>query len=306
MSIYTTKALDRAIWAYPKCQANLLLRRSSVINRSNYAGRVIKERNQFWLSANSQETNRANETFTKKVGNIWNGPNFKYWFFGVTGFTVWLSYYSLKAYKQTRIDILLLPSLPPHNLVGRNNEVEHCRQLISKEPRIGGKLKLISLAGPSGVGKSILAYFFGQRMLADLEWTKLSLPKSKVMVSLKCDSEISLVLSLQAVAAKLQIKPSELRKMADIETELALLPKNEQCDALLKSIQDKLSKHPDWVMLFDNLDATTPREVVHMIKKWFLNTEMAKEWSRGIVILTCDGPILEDMPDVKQMPVSGR
>ncbi len=231
------------------------------------------------------------KSFKEKFKDFWNGPNFKYWFIGVSAFSAWLFYYSLKSYKSTRIDIDLPIAVPGHPLTKRNDEVNNIINKLREGGMWNDKPRIFALTGPTGCGKSLLASFVADELIHEIDWNPLGLPKSHIKVFLNGDTLKSFHLSLQAFASKLSIRPSEIKsKLAEITDSESL---HVQCHVLFDLIKEKLEKHPDWVMVVDNLQQGISKEVVDVIKG-SLTDDGVVGWSRGIVLLTFDGIALDD------------
>lgn len=227
------------------------------------------------------------EKFIEKARDFWNGPTFKYWFIGVTAFSSWLAYYSLKSYRGTRVSLSLPLPLPNHVLVERESEIKAVIEAIEKCQPIGRKVKGVVISGPSGSGKSILSHHVADELMRQVDWNPIGLPKSHTNVFLPGDTLKAFLLSLQALAANLKIKPVEIRNKID---ELGYTAnKTDQCKATLHLIKEKLEKHPKWVMVVDNLQQDTSDDVASIINEMILSEENAAAWSKGTMILTLDG-----------------
>lgn len=249
------------------------------------------------LRAISQTTTTAEntapqKTFREKARDTWNGPTFKYWFVGGTGFLCWLSYYSWKAYKNKCIDVELLPPLPSYPLMERKLEINGLLEKLKGQQSIigGNNIKKLVVQGPSASGKTILVNQFVQE-LKRLRSSKFGLPKSAVTLFLHADSESSFLISLKSAAAKLDIQLSELDEtMSNGSFNQGSF--TEQCEALLINIQDKLLKHPGWILTFDQLLSTSPKTILNVINNCLQDDE---SWSPGLMILVADGINLKEM-----------
>ncbi len=282
-----------------------------------------KNERRMFNSAKSLQTNSQNseekiekKSFSEKAKDFWNGPNFKYWFIGVTAFSTWLFYYSIKSYKSTRLDIDLPPAIPGHPLVKRTEDTNDILRKIKQGGYWSGKVKLASLNGPTGCGKSLLAHFMAEKFIRELDWNPLGLPKSHINVFLNGDTLKSFHLSLQAFAAKLKVKPAEIKsKNTENDKDSSLRTK---CQVILELIKEKLQKHPDWVMIIDNLQHGASEDVIAVIKNSLSQTEEQKSWnpfshnenivswSRGIVLLTYDGGLFDDQTGIMQLKMDAR
>ena len=227
------------------------------------------------------------DTFTEKFKKFWRGPTFKYWFIGVTAFSSWLVYYSLKSYKSTRVDVVLPLALPNHILVDRKHDINAIFDALGSCQRIGGNVRCVLISGPSGSGKSILSHFVAKELMEQIDWNPLGLPKSHTSVFLHGDTLKGFLLSLQAFAAKLKIKPIEIKKKLGISNKLSSTV--EQCRAVLDLIREKLEKHPNWIIVIDNLQQGSSEDVMTIMTDLLLSMENASSWSKGTVILTSDG-----------------
>ena len=230
---------------------------------------------------------------------------------------VWCGYYGLKSYAKTRIDIQLLPPLPSHVTVPRTAEVDRLNNMLLSQhslvdslldPVLGGeqKIRKVAIVGPPGSGKTVLARDTGQQMLDSYKaYGEYSLPKSQVLVFLQADSEQSFLFSLKGFAAKLNIRSSDLSEaMGRSFKEGTWL---EQCNGLLTCIQENLKKHPDWVLVLDNVEVTTPQSVLDVVNDWFAGEEQEEKWSRGSVFVVHDGTKKDvlDVPEEFQFVNSG-
>lgn len=229
----------------------------------------------------------AAETYVEKLKRFWKGPTFKYWFIGVTAFSSWLAYYSLKSYKSTRVNVTLPLALPNHILVERKNDVSHILKAIGNCKSIGNKIKCVLISGPSGSGKSILSNFVATELMRQVDWNPIGLPKSHTSVFLHGDTLKGFLLSLQAFAASLKIKPMEIRKK--MEELGSSSDKNDQCKAILDLIKERLEKHPHWVIVVDNLQQGSSEDVIAIINDVILSNDSASKWSKGTLLLTSDG-----------------
>ncbi|XP_002155323.3 uncharacterized protein LOC100209216 [Hydra vulgaris] len=231
-------------------------------------------------------------TFADKFKSVWNGPNFKYWFLGTTFFFSWMTYYGIKTYKKTRINVELLPPLPVHPLVKRTYEMEQLHSKVSTQSSLlgGENIKVVMVLGPPATGKTVLVRDFVKSVIEKQEGFKFSLPKSHVSVFLQADNEDAFLNSLKAFASSLKIKPSDLdNKIHELSLSRTfnLSSFSEQCDALLCCIQEILFKHAGWVLAIDNLQPNTPNSVFSVINKWFIGKE-SNNWSMGTVVLIYD------------------
>ena len=232
-------------------------------------------------------------TFKDKFKETWNGPNFKYWFLGTSFFVSWMTYYGLKTYRKTRIDVELLPPLPIHPVVKRTNEIKQLHAKVSSQTSlIGGEIiKTVMVLGPPATGKTVLVHDFVKSIIEKQEGPKLSLPKSHISAFLQADNEDTFLNSLKALASMLKIKMSELDEKIHelgLSDSFKLAPFSEQCDALIGCIQEVLMKHAGWVFVVDSLQPNTPNSVVSVINKWFVEKELATHWSKGTIVLVYD------------------
>ena len=115
----------------------------------------------------------------------------------------------------------------------------------------------------------------------------LNLPKSNVLVFHQCDSEESFLFSLKALAAKLNITPAALDEKVEESTSFNTSSFVIQCNVLFECIQEELKKHPGWIMVFDNIQSTSPLSVIGIIKQWFMDD--GDSWSKGTAVLVYDG-----------------
>ena len=93
------------------------------------------------------------------------------------------------------------------------------------------------------------------------------------------------MISLKSAAAKLEVLTSDLDQcVANGAFHKASF--QEQCDSLLINIQDKLEKHPGWVIVFDQLQSTTPKTLVDIMNSCLKDEE---SWSSGLFIVVADG-----------------
>ena len=237
----------------------------------------------------SQKTENFAKTdaFTERLKTFWRGPTFKYWFFGVTAFSSWLVYYSLKSFRSTRVNVVLPLALPNHVIVDRKHDVSAILKALGSCQRIGGNVQCLLISGPSGSGKSVLSYFLANELIERIDWNPLGLPKSHTSVFLQGDTLKGFLLSLQAFAANLKIKPIEIKKKLCISEKLPST--YEQCKAVLNLIREKLEKHPNWVIVIDNLQQGSSEDVITIITDLLLSMESASSWSKGTVILISDG-----------------
>ena len=227
------------------------------------------------------------DTFVEKIRKFWKGPTFKYWLIGVTGFSSWLAYYSLKSYRSTRVNVLLPTALPNHILIDRKNDVSAVLETIRNCQPMGGKIKSVVISGPSGSGKSILSHYVANELMHQMDWNPVGLPKSHTSVFLHGDTLKGFLLSLQAFAARLKIKPLEIKKKLDESGGLA--SKVDHCKAILDLIKEKLEKHPNWVIVVDNLQQGSSEDVISALNDVLLSNDNSSTWSKGTVILTSDG-----------------
>lgn len=241
---------------------------------------------------------KAEKSFKEKVRKTWNGPTFKYWFIGGTGFISWLGYYSYKAYKNKCIDIDLPPSLTNHYVFERDNELN---QLLNKYKEQSAmfyeknNVRKLMVSGPSASGKTTLVSQFITQ-LKENQLSAVKLPASSVSFFLQTDSEASFLISLKAAAAKLEVHTSDLDECVP-DNAFNKATFQEQCDSLIINIQDKLEKHPGWVIVFDQLQSTTPKSLIDIMNSC-LNDE--DNWSSGLFIVAMDGV------DPKSIAVNGK
>eukprot|EP00794_Sanderia_malayensis_P014142 gene14142-15619_t len=258
-----------------------------------------------------------NRTFKEKVRDFWNGPTFKYWFIGVTAFSTWMFYYGIKTYRATRVDIDLPPATPGHPLVVRVTDTHDILSKIKHAMSWNGNVKLVSLNGPTGCGKSLLANSMAEKLMQEVDWNPVGLPKSHIKVFLNADTLKSFHLSLQAFAAKLKVKSSDIKsRTAEFSKDESIL--NNKCLVLLQLIKENLAKHPDWVIIVDNLQQGVSEEIISIVKDafaepqssgfWnpFSSEEKPVLWSRGTVILTHDGGMLDDNTGISQLKMDAR
>ena len=226
------------------------------------------------------------DTFVERLRKFWRGPTFKYWFIGVTALSSWLAYYSLKSYRSTRVNVTLPVAIPNHTLVDRKHDVDAIFKALEGRERIGGKVQCVLICGPSGSGKSMLSKFVAHRLMEQIDWNPFGLPKSHVNVFLCGDTLKGFLLSLQAFAARLKIKPIDIKRKMD---EFDKIPTTtEQCRTILELIREKLQKHPNWVMVIDNLQQGSSDDVIAILNDMILVSN-ASSWSKGTIILTSDG-----------------
>lgn len=237
----------------------------------------------------SQNINNEKKSFHEKLKEAWNGPNFKYWFIGTTGFLSWLSYYSLKAYKKKCISVEILPALPNHATVERREEISDLMDIYKAQSSLfqyNSNTRKILISGPSSSGKTVLASQFMNSVQA-LQIAKYKLPKSDIAVFLQGDNEVSFLTSLKAFAAKLEISIADLDEVfAENNCSFYTAPFEKQCAALVECIQEKLKKHPGWIVVIDQVQSTTSPSVIHQINELFLKDE--SEWNSGTMVVLSD------------------
>ena len=237
-------------------------------------------------SANANEI-KVEKSFREKVKDTWNGPTFKYWFIGGTGFFCWLGYYSYQAYKNKCIDIDLPPPLPNHFILDREKELDILFEKFKEQGAVffdKNNIRKLMILGPSSSGKTTLAYQFINK-LKQSQSSSMTLPVSKVSFFLQTNSEAAFLISLKSAAAKLEVLMSDLDQcVAGGAFHKATF--QEQCDSLIINIQDKLEKHPGWVIVFDQLQATTPKNLVDIMNGCLKDEE---SWSSGVFIIVADG-----------------
>lgn len=225
------------------------------------------------------------ESLRDKIHRGVKSSNFKYWFIGGTAFFSWCTYYGIKTYKKSRVDIEILPPLPTHATVTRNTDIENLLERYNQQTSLfgfgGEKIKKLLIMGTSGSGKTILAHDLAKQVMQKRVDKYLGFPKSQIIAFLQGDSEESFLLSLKAFAA------SELSEVIDQPFNEALF--DEQCKALISCIREKTKKHPDWVVVLDNVQMMSPRSVVDTVNRWFLSDDEEESWSRGSVIVVHDG-----------------
>ena len=274
------------------------------LNKSNRFTKILDKQEENVRQYCQNAENAPQRTLKEKVKDFWNGPNFKYWFIGVSAFSAWLGYYSLNSYKSTRINIMLPPAEPNHVTVERMTELDAIFNSLQDSKAIGGKIKCVAICGPTGSGKSLLSNTAAKRLIQDVDWNPVGLPKSHVSVFLNGDSIKSFLLSLQAFAAHLKIRPSEIKE------KLNTLP--EKCSRALQSkiilelVKEKLEKHPDWVFVIDNLQQGSSDEVINILNECVLNEESAATWSKGTLLMTSDGCNLSKIAGIAQVKMEPR
>jgi len=229
------------------------------------------------------------EFLRDKIKRGVKSPNFKYWFIGGTAFFSWMSYYGIKSYKKSRVDIEILPPLPTHSTITRNGDIANLIDRYNVQTSFFGdeKIKKLMIMGTSGSGKTVLAYDLAKQVVNNVIYKYCGFPKSKVIVFLHGDSEESFLLSLKAFAARFKVKSSELSEAIDKSFNEASF--DEQCSALLSCIRENLKRHPDWVVVLDNVQITSPQTVFNTVNKWFLSDEEKEGWSRGSLLVVHDG-----------------
>lgn len=231
-------------------------------------------------------------TFKEKVKTAWSGPNFKYWFIGGTLFVSWLAYYGLKNYKGKCVNIDILPLAPNHIMVRRKEELKNIAGILASQNAVFDErnIKKLLVYGVPASGKTMLIqdYILSTKEMQNRK--KVVLPKSNINVFLQCDSVNSFLLSLKAFAAKLDITLSDLEEhIGDLSNSFFALTDLEKCDIILSAIQEAMKKHPGWVLVFDNIQTNTPKELIDMINQWFLRDENKTYWSSGTLVLLYDG-----------------
>jgi len=147
------------------------------------------------------------------------------------------------------------------------------------------------IQGPSASGKTILVNQFVQELKRS-QSSNFSLPKSAVTLFLLADCESSFLISLKSAAAKLDIKLSELDETMSNGVSFNQGSFTEQCEALLVNIQEKLLKHPGWVLVFDQLLSTSPKTVVNVVNNCLQDDQF---WSSGLMIVVADGVNLKEI-----------
>lgn len=227
------------------------------------------------------------KSFKEKARDTWNGPTFKYWLIGGTGFLSWLTYYSWKAYKNKCIDVELSPPMTNHLTLDRASEIGEILRIHAEQGSFFDKklVKKILVNGPPASGKTTLVTQVVHR-LRDLHSNKIGLPVSTVSLFLSADNEFSFLISLKAAASKLEIKASDLDEVMKNGLAFNQSPFEDQCVALMKNIQEKLSNHPGWVLVFDQIQSTSPKTILDVI-----NTCLEEDglWSSGTMILVGEG-----------------
>lgn len=231
----------------------------------------------------------SDKSFREKLREAWDGPNFKYWFIGATGFFSWLSYYSLKAYKNKCISVEILPPLPNHTVIEREKDISDLIDIFKSQSSLfqyNKNKRKILISGPSSSGKTVLASQL-VNAVQNLQSAKYKLPKSDVKVFLQADNEISFLTSLKAFAAKLEVGIADLDEVFDdSENNFYNAPFNEQCNALVECIKEKLKKHPGWIVVIDQVQSTTPKNVIDQINGMFLSE--ISEWNSGLMVVLSD------------------
>lgn len=227
-----------------------------------------------------------------KFQEIRNGPTFKYWFVGTTAFFSWMVYYGMKTYKKTRINVEILPPLPQHEKVKRESEIGELFEKYNASSGLfdGTKIKRLFVSGPSASGKTMLVYDFLRDLQEKQKGLLFGFLQSNVIVFLQCDTESSFLSSLKAFAAKLNVKPSELKEqLEDSDNTFTTASFEVQCNCLLACIQDALQKHPRWIIVFDNIQTLSSPSVFHVLNEWFVKN--SDTWSSGTAVIIHDGNV---------------
>ena len=280
-------------------------RKSNIqLNNSNYFSRILGRREKDARQYCQKAENLPHKTLIEKMKDFWNGPNFKYWFIGVSAFSTWLGYYSLNAYKSTRINITIPPAEPNHVTIERMNEIDTVFNSLHESKRIGGKIKCLAICGPAGSGKSLLSNAITRKLIQDVDWNPIGLPQSHVSVFLDGDSIKSFLLSLQALAGYLKIRPSEIKEKSNAIPEEC--SKTLQSRIILELVKEKLEKHPNWVFVIDNLQQGSSDEIINMLNEVILNEESAATWSKGTLMMTSDGCNLSNIAGITQVKMEPR
>ena len=258
-----------------------VLYRSFRVTLSKSQRRLLMDHRQY--SENVLQTERYH--WIDRLKAFWKGPTFKYWFIGVTAFSSWIAYYSIKSYKSTRVNINLPMPLPNHFLIDRKHDVSSIFEVLRNNHRVGGKLQYLLISGPPGSGKSILAHFVAKELMRKIDWNPIGLPKSHTSVYLSGDTLKGFLSSLQAFAAELKIRPIDIKnKINEFGEDLNTI---KQCKALLDLIKEKLEKHPNWVIIIDNLQTGSSEDIIAILDELIMDS--ASSWSKGSLILTTDG-----------------
>ena len=239
-------------------------------------------------TVSSQNVNeiKPGKSFREKVKETWHGPTFKYWLIGGTGFFSWLGYYSYQAYKNKCIDVNLSPPLPNHYILERGKELDILTEKYNGQGSVfynRNNVRKLMILGPSSSGKTTLASQFIHRLK---EKQSMSLkPVSNVNFFIQTDSEALFLISLKSAAAKLEVQTSDLDGCVTSGA-FNKATFQEQCESLLINIQDKLEKHPGWVIVFDQLQSTSPKSLVDLMNNCLKDEE---SWSSGLFIVIGDG-----------------
>ncbi|XP_066918282.1 uncharacterized protein [Clytia hemisphaerica] len=251
--------------------------------------------------SSSSEPPVVEKTFREKARDTWNGPTLKYWLIGGGGFISWLAYYSYQAYKNKCIDIELPPALPNHLLIDRKKEFEILTDKYNAQDTMFStqKVKKLLIHGPSCSGKTVFANQFIKHLKLKQKST-LQLPVSNVTLFLQTDTETSFLISLKSAAAKLEVSKTDLDEGMQSGS-FSDGTFNEQCNVLIENIQDKLSKHPGWVIIFDQLQSTSPTTVLEILNSCI---EEEESWSSGLFVVVADGVDPKTVAINKQSAIS--
>ena len=266
--------------------SRLLIKKNAIPINNVIKYLMIAQQNKFYSVETVHPQNQSDSrSFNEKLRDAWNGPNFKYWFIGVTGFMSWLSYYGFKAYKKKCITVEILPSIPNHASVKREEELSDLFDIYHNQRSIleFNTVKKLLISGPSSSGKTVLASQF-KSALQQSQASAYTLPKSNIVVFLQAENENTFLSGLKAFAAKLDIRLSDMDETL-VEADFHSATFEKKCAALTECIQEKMKKHPGWMIFFDQVQSTSPKSVINLINKLFLDDPA---WSAGTVVVLAD------------------
>ena len=176
--------------------------------------------------------------------------------------------------------------MPNHLLIDRKREFEILIDKYNAQDTAfsAQKVKKLLIHGPSCSGKTVFANQFINH-LKTTQQSKLQLPISNVTLFLQTDCESSFLISLKSAAAKLEISKTDLDECMQSGS-FSDGAFDEQCSVLIENIQERLSKHPGWVIVFDQLQSTSPNTVLDKLNSCIEDEE---NWSSGLFLVVADG-----------------